>query len=145
MHGGGHSRGGAKVRAALSSPVVCIFQRLLHSSWKIRSKLLPRNAGLSCFLCTNSGHGVCSKQGKWNSRLHFDWRIDTQYWLGNYGLNGSPGERKASKPIPSIELSAENTTCILPDMAATVGAEVPLNVPSSAPALLVPSYTLSRS
>jgi hypothetical protein len=74
---------------------------------------------------------------------------------GADAVTGGPGEGpltklpsdvyEASKPIASAEPSALNTTCIFPDVAVTVVAEVPLNDPSRVPLVLVPSYTFSQS
>ena len=51
-----------------------------------------------------------------------------------------PEEYDATKPLPSTELSAENTTSMLPEVAVTRGGMLlPLNAPSTVPLLLEPS------
>lgn len=53
---------------------------------------------------------------------------------------GPPDEYVATKPLPSTELSAENSTYMLPPVDVTeAGMLPPLNDPSKLPLLLEPS------
>jgi hypothetical protein len=57
-----------------------------------------------------------------------------------------PEEYEAAKPPASTELSAVNTTCMVPELAMTgFGTTLPLNDPSKGLLALIPSYTVSRS
>ena len=62
------------------------------------------------------------------------------------GLVLSDDEYEAVKPAASTEPSDVNTTYMLPDVVVTApGTMLPLNDPSRIPALLVPSYTFTKS
>ena len=59
---------------------------------------------------------------------------------GTKGTVALPEEYDATKPLPSTELSAENITSMLPEVAVTRGGMLlPLNAPSTVPLLLEPS------
>ena len=59
---------------------------------------------------------------------------------GTEGTAALPDEYDASKPLASTELSAANSTNILPEVTVTEsGTLLPLNDPSRVPLLLVPS------
>ena len=52
----------------------------------------------------------------------------------------------AAKLLTSTELSAVKARCMLPNLVVTaLGRLLPLKDPSRVPALLVPSYTLTKS
>ena len=60
--------------------------------------------------------------------------------VGTEGTTALPEEYEASKPLLWTELSAENTTNMLPDVAVDGGGMLlPLNDPSRVPLLLEPS------
>ena len=84
---------------------------------------------------TSTGAAVAGAEGATGA---FDVATDS--------TSAPPDVYEAVNPPASTELSAENTTCMLPELAVTtLGTVTPLNDPIRVVLLLLPSYTLSRS